>query len=108
MGLKRISPPGLQNTLNELDTALEQWDSLTNKQVHDQPGSQHLQKEAKKLLAKLRDQLEEFEKSFNPLESEPPKESSPPLFLKGETLWASSLEARLKALCLKLCEKRRA
>ena len=52
----------LQHTLNELDTALEQWDSLTNKPPREQAaGESELQKKAKSLLEELRNQINDFE-----------------------------------------------
>ena len=51
----------LKNTLNELDTALDQWNSLTSKAAEEQaPEESELQKKAKKLLKELRDQLDDF------------------------------------------------
>ena len=53
----------MQNTLNELDSAIEQWDSITNKPVGEQASPQNpAQERAKNLLKDLRQQLEEFEK----------------------------------------------
>ena len=52
----------LQNTLNELDTAIEQWDSLTNKPQREQVSVESdLQKRAKGLLKEIRDQIQEFD-----------------------------------------------
>lgn len=62
MSQKKPSSTGLQHTLNELDTAIEQWDSLTNKPQREQAsGESQLQKKAKNLLKELRDQINEFE-----------------------------------------------
>jgi hypothetical protein len=64
MSQKKQSSTRLQLTLNELDTAIGQWDSLTNKPQREQVSAEnHLQKKAKTLLKELRDQLIEFEKS---------------------------------------------
>ena len=52
----------MQNTLNELDSAIEQWDSITNKPVGEQASPQNpAQERAKNLLKELRQQLEDFE-----------------------------------------------
>jgi hypothetical protein len=52
----------MQNTLNELDTAINQWDSLTNKPQRGQAAQEtDLQKRAKTLLKELRDQIQEFD-----------------------------------------------
>lgn len=59
---KQPSSTRLSQTLNELDTALEQWDSLTNKPQREQaPGETPVQKRAKTLLKELRNQITEFE-----------------------------------------------
>lgn len=62
MSQKKPASMRLQNTLNELDTALEQWDRLTNKPTGEQaPGESELQQKAKTLLKELRDQIREFD-----------------------------------------------
>ena len=62
MSQKKVVNTRLQNTLNELDSAIEQWDSITNKPPGEQvSGDCLLQKRAKSLLRELRDQIEEFE-----------------------------------------------
>lgn len=54
----------LKNTLNELDTALDQWNSLTSKPTEEQaPQESELQQKAKALLKELREQLDEFEQN---------------------------------------------
>lgn len=64
MANKKNISSRLQNTLNELDTAINQWDSLTNKPQREQVAEEiDLQKKAKTLLQELRDQLETFEDS---------------------------------------------
>lgn len=61
MSQKKPSALKMKSTLNELDTALEQWDSLTNKPPGEQvPNETDLQKRAKTLLKELRDQIDEF------------------------------------------------
>lgn len=61
---KPTSSIRLKQTLNELDTALEQWDSLTNKPSREQASAEtEIQKKAKTILRKLRDQLDDFEDS---------------------------------------------
>ncbi len=62
MSQKKANTGKLKNTLNELDTAIEQWDSLTNKPQREQASNEtDLQKRAKTLLKQLRDQIDEFE-----------------------------------------------
>lgn len=62
MSQKNQITPRLKNTLNELDTALEQWDRLTNKPEGEQASPQSsLQQKAKSLLNELRDQIEDFD-----------------------------------------------
>ena len=62
MSQKKANTGKLKNTLNELDTAIEQWDSLTNKPQREQvPNETDLHKRAKTLLKQLRDQIDEFE-----------------------------------------------
>ena len=52
----------LQHTLNELDSAIEQWDSITNKPEGEQATPQNqAPKKAKSLLKELREQLMEFD-----------------------------------------------
>ena len=59
---KKTVSSRLENTLNELDTALNQWNSLTNKPTGEQVEQEtELQKKAKVLLKELRDQIEGFE-----------------------------------------------
>ena len=64
MSQKKPNADKLKNTLNELDFALEQWDSITSKPESAQAPEKEneLQKRAKTLLKELRDQLEEFSK----------------------------------------------
>lgn len=70
MSQKKSVTMRLQSTLNELDTAIEQWDSLTNKPQGEQVSHEsQLQKKAKSLLQELREQIEDFD-SLEP-ESEP-------------------------------------
>ena len=70
MSNKKPFSKRLQNTLNDLDTAIEQWDSLTNKPDGEQVQEEsELQKHAKGLLKELRDQINDFDN----MESEPPK-----------------------------------
>ncbi len=62
MSNKKPFSTRLKNTLNELDTAIEQWDSLTNKPEREQaPEETELQKHAKGLLKELRDQIHDFD-----------------------------------------------
>lgn len=62
MSQKKPITPRLKSTLDDLDTALEQWDSLTNKPQGEQvPAESNLQRKAKSLLKELRDQIEDFE-----------------------------------------------
>ncbi len=62
MSIKKSQTSRLKNTLNELDSALEQWDSITNKPAGEQARSDSpVQQRAKSLLQELRDQLNEFE-----------------------------------------------
>ena len=62
MSQKKPVNTRLQNTLNELDTAIEQWDSLTNKPQREQVTVESdLQKRAKSLLKELRDQIQDFD-----------------------------------------------
>ncbi len=62
MSQKKPVTNRLKNTLNELDTAIEQWDSLTNKPQREQVVVESgLQKRAKTLLKELRDQIQEFD-----------------------------------------------
>ena len=51
----------LNNTLTELNQAIEQWDTITNKEEPGQ-GLSHgqLKKRTKDLLKKLEEQLDEF------------------------------------------------
>lgn len=66
MSQKKPSALKMKNTLNELDTALEQWDSLTNKPDREQVSNEtELQKKAKTLLKELRDQIDQFDDSDN-------------------------------------------
>ena len=59
---KPSSSQRLKHTLNELDTAIEEWDSLTNKPQREQaPAETELQKKAKNLLKELRDQINDFD-----------------------------------------------
>lgn len=52
----------LKSALNELDSAIEQWDSLTNKPLGEQVTShEKTQSMTKSLLKELRHQLEDFE-----------------------------------------------
>jgi ElaB/YqjD/DUF883 family membrane-anchored ribosome-binding protein len=62
MSNKKNVSARMQNTLNELDTAINQWDSLTNKPQRGQAAQEtDLQKRAKTLLKELRDQIQEFD-----------------------------------------------
>ena len=62
MSQKKPAATRLQNTLNELDSALEQWDSITNKPEREQVSVESsLQQKAKTLLKELRDQINEFD-----------------------------------------------
>lgn len=62
MSQNKTASDRLKNTLNELDFAIEQWDSLTNKPQGEQvPSETHIQKKTKTLLKELRDQIDEFE-----------------------------------------------
>lgn len=63
MSNKKPVSTRLKNTLNELDSAIEQWDSLTNKPEGEQVQQQEteLQKHAKNLLQELKDQIHEFD-----------------------------------------------
>ena len=64
MSNKKTVSNRLQNTLNELDTAINQWDSLTNKPQREQVAVEtDIQKRAKTLLKDLRDQIQEFDGS---------------------------------------------
>ena len=66
MSQKNPTPSRLQNTLNELDTAWEQWNSCTNKAGEEQASQnspRELEKKTKILLKDLRDQIKEFESS---------------------------------------------
>lgn len=62
MSQKKTATDRLKNALNELDFAIEQWDSLTNKPQGEQVSIESdLEKKTKNLLEELREQLEEFE-----------------------------------------------
>lgn len=62
MSNKKNVSTRLKNTLNELDTAINQWDSLTSKPQREQVTVEtDLQKRAKNLLKELRDQIQEFD-----------------------------------------------
>jgi hypothetical protein len=62
MSNKKVVSTRLKNTLNELDQAIHQWDSLTSKPQREQvPEESGLQKRAKNLLKELRDQIHEFD-----------------------------------------------
>ncbi len=57
----------LKSALNELDSAIEQWDSLTNKPEGEQVTSyEKTQSKAKTLLKELRNQLDDFENLSSP------------------------------------------
>ncbi len=71
MSNKKSQTLRLKNTLNELDSALEQWDSITNKPTGEQASSPTpVQEKAKNLLRELRDQLNEFENMHHTPEDE--------------------------------------
>lgn len=56
----------LQNTLNELERSINQWDSLTSKPEREQVTEESdLQKRAKSLLKELRDQIDDFDQLEN-------------------------------------------
>jgi len=62
MSQNKTASDRLKSTLNELDFAIEQWDSLTNKPQGEQAPSETLiQKKTKTLLKELREQIDEFE-----------------------------------------------
>ena len=62
MSQKKPNAHKMKNTLNELDSAIEQWDSITNKPQGEQASSEtDVQKRAKSLLKELRDQINEFD-----------------------------------------------
>jgi len=62
MSQKKPAANRLKNTLNELDHAIEQWDSITNKPLREQVSVESsLQQKAKTLLKDLRDQIDEFD-----------------------------------------------
>ena len=62
MSQKKSPNSRLKNTLNELDSAIEQWDSITNRPLGEQVSiDTQLQKKTKSLLKELRQQIEEFE-----------------------------------------------
>lgn len=62
MSNKKPVSTRLKNTLNELDQAINQWDSLTSKPQREQVAQEtDLQKKAKSLLKELRDQIQEFD-----------------------------------------------
>ncbi len=72
MSQNKTASDRLKNTLNELDFAIEQWDSLTNKPDGEQvPSETLIQKKTKTLLKELRDQINEFEAIQQPQQSEP-------------------------------------
>ena len=61
MSVKKVNKPRLTDTLNALDSAVDQWNSLTNKTEGEQaPADNKVADNAKALLKKLREQLEEF------------------------------------------------
>ncbi len=67
MSNKKPSSTRLQNTLNELDQAINQWDSLTSKPQGEQVTEEtDLQKKTKGLLKELRDQIHEFDEPSAP------------------------------------------
>ena len=62
MSQNKTASDRLKSTLNELDFAIEQGDSLTNKPQGEQvPSETLIQKKTKTLLKELRDQIDEFE-----------------------------------------------
>ena len=62
MSQKKLDTTRLQHTLDELDSALEQWDSITNiPQSEQEPSEAPAQQRAKILLKELRNQLLQFE-----------------------------------------------
>lgn len=62
MSQKKPLTSRLKNTLNDLDSAIEQWDSITNKPEREQGTSESpVRKKTKKLLKELRDQIKDFE-----------------------------------------------
>ncbi|MCB0378320.1 MAG: hypothetical protein KDD33_07495 [Bdellovibrionales bacterium] len=62
MSQKKNQTIKLKSTLNELDSAIDQWNSLTNKPTREQACKDNeFQKRAKTLLKQLREQLEEFD-----------------------------------------------
>lgn len=62
MSNKKPANTRLQNTLNELERSINQWDSLTSKPEREQVTVESdLQKRAKNLLKELRDQIQEFD-----------------------------------------------
>lgn len=74
MSQKKPASMRLQNTLNELETSIEQWDSLTNKPQGEQVSEESdVQKKAKSLLKELRDQINDFETLSDEGETQEPE-----------------------------------
>jgi hypothetical protein len=76
MSNKKAATDRLKNTLSELDNAIEQWDSLTNKPIGEQaPSEDLLQKKTQELLKELREQIQEFDTHTPPPPSNKDSES---------------------------------
>lgn len=77
MSQKKTATDRLKNALNELDFAIEQWDSLTNKPLGEQVSNEtDLEKKTKNLLEELREQLQEFETPPPPKDPKTQQDSS--------------------------------
>ncbi len=71
MSNKKPVSTRLKNTLNELDQAINQWDSLTSKPQREQVTEEtDLQKRAKTLLKELRNQIQDFDETKNSTEDD--------------------------------------
>jgi hypothetical protein len=57
------SKPQLGDTLKELNTAIEEWDKITNKpEVEQEESKDSLESRTKELLVQLRDQINNLSK----------------------------------------------
>ena len=64
---KKGNTTHLRDTISALDSAVDQWNSITNNpETAQAPDSTDLQKKTKDLLNTLRDQLDEFSSTDKP------------------------------------------
>ena len=62
MPQKKPTSTRLKNTLSDLDTAMDEWDSITNKPAGEQASdASPVQEKAKSLFKELRDQISQFD-----------------------------------------------